>query len=173
MYLTEAAKRPPPPVCPVFNPVPRERIIDITNAFQEFYYEEILEVTKVWMLLLFFNVPNGGKDLLTLNSCIKLLYENTAEVIFWREMLYHSGLLVRTFEFATQKQERKGGWEPSFASNLRVNFRVLIRPYWPGQVHSNNKDTLFDPLYKNWNVRGRKGLKNWQSLILFTVRKMC
>jgi len=48
MYLKEAAKRLPVPlVCPVFNPVPMERIIGITNAFQEFYYEEILEVTKV------------------------------------------------------------------------------------------------------------------------------
>ena len=33
------------------------------------------------------------------------------------------------FEFTSQKQERKGRWEPSFVSNLKLNFRVLIQPY--------------------------------------------
>ena len=43
-----------------------------------------------------------------------------------------TGLFVRMFEFAAQKQERKAGREPSFASNLTPNFRVLIMPYRPG-----------------------------------------
>ena len=33
------------------------------------------------------------------------------------------------FKFPSQKKEGKGGWEPSFASNLILNFRVLIQPY--------------------------------------------
>ena len=44
------------------------------------------------------------------------------------------------FEFPPQKQERKGGWEPSFASNYRLNFRLLIKPYWDGRVHWHIKD---------------------------------
>ena len=32
------------------------------------------------------------------------------------------GYNFTTFEFPSQKQERKGGWEPSFASNLKLNF---------------------------------------------------
>ena len=75
-----------------------------------------------------------------------------------------------TFEFAPQKQERKGGWEPIFASNFTLNFRVLIRPHWPGQVHSIIKDIKLKLCYQNQNVRGRQGLKKWQGLILFTVR---
>ena len=39
-----------------------------------------------------------------------------------------------------QKHKRIGGWEPSFASNYRLNFRALIRPYWDGQVHRHIKD---------------------------------
>ena len=39
------------------------------------------------------------------------------------------GYDVTTFEFPSQKQERKGRREPSFASNLKLNFEVLIRPY--------------------------------------------
>ena len=39
------------------------------------------------------------------------------------------GYDVTTFEFPSQKKEGKGGWEPSFASNLILNFRVLIQPY--------------------------------------------
>ena len=80
------------------------------------------------------------------------------------------GYSIMTFEFAPQKQERKGGWEPIFASNFTLNFRVLIRPYWPGQVHSIIKDIELKLCYQNQNVRGRQGLKKWQSLILFTVR---
>ena len=33
---------------------------------------------------------------------------------------------IFVFEFPPQKEERKRGRKPSFASNLRVNFRVLI-----------------------------------------------
>ena len=33
-----------------------------------------------------------------------------------------------TFEFSSHKQERKEGGEPSFASNLTLHFRVLIKP---------------------------------------------
>ena len=76
------------------------------------------------------------------------------------------------FEFAPQKGERKGGWEPSFASNLTLNFRVLIRPYWPGPVQSYIKDIQIDLQYKNQNVRERKALKKGQSLILCTVRNI-
>ena len=39
------------------------------------------------------------------------------------------GYHVTTFEFPSQQQGRKEGWESSFASNLTLNFRVLIRPY--------------------------------------------
>ena len=62
-------------------------------------------------------------------------------------------------------QDRRGGWGPSFASNLTLSFRVLIRPYWPGQVYSLIKDTQIDLDYKNQNVRGRQALKKGQSLI--------
>ena len=86
------------------------------------------------------------------------------------EYLGTLGYSIMTFEFAPQKQERKGGWEPIFASNFTLNFRVLIRPYWPGQVHSIIKDIELKLCYQNQNVRGRQGLKKWQSLILFTVR---
>ena len=72
---------------------------------------------------------------------------------------------IDLFKFPSQKQERKGGWGPSFASNLTLSFRVLIRPYWPGQVYSLIKDTQIDLDYKNQNVRGRQALKKGQSLI--------
>ena len=39
------------------------------------------------------------------------------------------GYDVTTFEFPSQKQERKEEREPGFASNLTLSFRVLIRPY--------------------------------------------
>ena len=143
--------------------------------------QAICLVERIAALLFIAIIDLANKDqFITTGCCYGVLWESqlSAENLWSMlrgrsETTFYYGLFARTFKFATQKQERKGGWEPSFASNLRVNFRVLIRPYWPGQVHSNNKDTLFDPLYKNWNVRGRKGLKNWQSLILFTVRKMC
>ena len=83
------------------------------------------------------------------------------------------GYDVTTFEFPSQKKEGKGGWEPSFASNLTLNFRVLIRPYWPGQVHSPINDIELDLWYQNQNVRGRKGHKKWQNLILYTVSQQC
>ena len=82
------------------------------------------------------------------------------------------GYDVTTFEFPSQKKEGKGGWEPSFASNLILNFRVLIRPYWPGQVQSHIKDIQIDLQYKNQNVRGRKALNKGQILILCTVRNI-
>ena len=72
---------------------------------------------------------------------------------------------IDLFKFPSQKQERKGGWGPSFASNLTLSFRVLIRPYWTGQVYSLIKDTQIDLDYKNQNVRGRQALKKGQSLI--------
>ena len=72
---------------------------------------------------------------------------------------------IDLFKFPSQKQERKGGWGPSFVSNLTLSFRVLIRPYWPGQVYSLIKDTQIDLDYKNQNVRGRQALKKGQSLI--------
>ena len=72
---------------------------------------------------------------------------------------------IDLFKFPSQKQERKGGWGPSLASNLTLSFRVLIRPYWPGQVYSLIKDTQIDLDYKNQNVRGRQALKKGQSLI--------
>ena len=59
------------------------------------------------------------------------------------------GYDVTTFEFPSQKKERKGGWEPTFASNLKLNFGVLIRPYWSGQVHSLVKESQIDFKYKN------------------------
>ena len=71
---------------------------------------------------------------------------------------FTEGYDVTTFEFPSQKKEGKGGWEPSFASNLILNFRVLIRPYWPGQVQSYIKDLQIDLQYKNQNVRERKAL---------------
>ena len=40
-----------------------------------------------------------------------------------------TGLFVRMFEFGPKKQERKEGWEPTFAADLALNLRVLIRPY--------------------------------------------
>ena len=80
------------------------------------------------------------------------------------------GYDVTTFEFPSQKKEGKGGWEPSFASNLILNFRVLIRPYWPGQANSLIKGIELDLCYQNQNVRGRKALNRGQSLILCTVR---
>ena len=46
------------------------------------------------------------------------------------------GYDVTTFEFASQKKEGKGGWEPSFASNLILNFRVLIQPYSSSLVNN-------------------------------------
>ena len=78
-----------------------------------------------------------------------------------------------TFEFPSQKQEKKGGREPSFASNLKLYFGVLIRPYWRGQANSLLKGIELDLCYKNQNVRGRKGFKNGGSLILCTVGNMC
>ena len=39
---------------------------------------------------------------------------------------------INVFEFPPQKEERKGGWEPSFALNLTLNFRALIQPYSSG-----------------------------------------
>ena len=82
------------------------------------------------------------------------------------------GYDVTTFEFPSQKKEGKGGWEPSFASNLILNFRVLIRPYWPGQVQSYIKDIQIDLQYKNQNVRERKALNKGQSLISCTLRNI-
>ena len=72
-----------------------------------------------------------------------------------------------------KKEEGKGGREPNLALNLKLNFRVLIRPYWPGQANSLIKGIELDLCHKNQNVRGRKGLKNRGSLILCTVRNMC
>ena len=46
------------------------------------------------------------------------------------------GYDVKTFEFPSQKQERKEGWEPIFASNLTLNFRPLIQPYSSGLLNS-------------------------------------
>ena len=71
---------------------------------------------------------------------------------------FTEGYDVTMFEFPSQKKEGKGGWEPSFALNLILNFRVLIRPYWPGQVQSYIKDLQIDLQYKNQNVRERKAL---------------
>ena len=39
-----------------------------------------------------------------------------------------TGLFVRMFEFGPKKQERKEGWEPTFAADLALKFRVLLRP---------------------------------------------
>ena len=39
------------------------------------------------------------------------------------------GYDVTKFGLPSQKKEGKGGGEPSFASNLILNFRVLIKPY--------------------------------------------
>ena len=81
---------------------------------------------------------------------------------------------IDLFKFPSQKQERKGGWGPSFASNLTLSFRVLIRPYWPGQVYSLIKDTQIDLDYKNQNVRGRQALKKGQSLIfMYCSQRFC
>ena len=71
----------------------------------------------------------------------------------------------------------KGEWDieervPYFALNFKLNFRVLIRPYWPGQVQSLIKDIQIDLCYKNQNVRGRQALKKGKSLILCTVRNI-
>ena len=49
---------------------------------------------------------------------------------------YTEGYDVTTFEFPSQKKEGKGGWEPSFASNLILNFRVLIQPYSSSLVNN-------------------------------------
>ena len=68
--------------------------------------------------------------------------------------------------------EKKEGRELSFVSNLTPNFRVLIRPFWPGQVQNLIKDIELDLSYQNQNVRGRQGLKKCQSLILCTVRNV-
>ena len=93
-------------------------------------------------------------------------------VFFKTTLLSSLSSCLDFFEFPPQKQERKGGWEPSFASNLTLDFKVLIRPYWPGQVQSLIKDIELDLSYHNQNVRGRQGLKKCQSLILFTVRNI-
>ena len=42
------------------------------------------------------------------------------------------GYDVMTFEFPSQKQERKEGWEPTLASNLTLYFRLLIQHYSSG-----------------------------------------
>ena len=65
---------------------------------------------------------------------------------------------TRRLNLPPKKEEGKGGWEPNFALNLRLNFRVLIRPYWPGQVHSLRKGIEVDLCYKNRIIRGCKGL---------------
>ena len=81
---------------------------------------------------------------------------------------------IDLFKFPSQKQERKGGWGPSFVSNLTLSFRVLIRPYWPGQLYSLIKDTQIDLDYKNQNVRGRQALKKGQSLIfMYCLQHFC
>ena len=41
-------------------------------------------------------------------------------------------------------REGEGRGEDSFASNLKLNFGVLIRSYWPGQVHSLIKNNQID-----------------------------
>ena len=89
-----------------------------------------------------------------------------------KSVLWAQAPWVTTFEFPPQKQERKGGWEPSLASNLTLNFMVLIRLYWPGQVHSLVKDNKLDLCYKIQNVRGRQALHKGQSLILCTARNI-
>ena len=75
-----------------------------------------------------------------------------------------------TFEFAPKKEEGKEGGEPAFASNLSLNFRVLLRAYWTEQVHSLITGIEIDLCYQNQNVSGRKGLKNGGCLILSAVR---
>ena len=45
----------------------------------------------------------------------------------FEEMSPHSGLFVRTFEFAPQKARKKGRVKAYFAADLALNFRVLIR----------------------------------------------
>ena len=47
----------------------------------------------------------------------------------YEEMSPHSGLFVRTFEFAPQKARKKGRARAYFAADLALNFSVLIRPY--------------------------------------------
>ena len=51
---------------------------------------------------------------------------NTQLCLFYSSTL---GYNLMTFEFPSQKQEKKEGWEPSIASNLTLNFRLLIQPY--------------------------------------------
>ena len=45
----------------------------------------------------------------------------------YEELSPHSGLFVRTFEFAPQKARKKG--RAYFAADLALNFSGLIRPY--------------------------------------------
>ena len=47
---------------------------------------------------------------------------------------------------------------PYFALNFKLNFRVLIRPYLPGQVHSLIKDNQIDLDYKNQVERQRRSV---------------
>ena len=92
--------------------------------------------------------------------------------IFYQKPCSTLSSCIYMFEFPPSKSEIKGGWEPSFASCFTLNFRVVIRPYWPEQVHSFIMDIELDLCYQNQNVRGRKKLKKEQSLILFTVRNI-
>ena len=80
------------------------------------------------------------------------------------------GYDVTKFEFPSHKQERKEVWEPSFASILPLNFRVIIRPYWPGLVHTPIKDIELSLWYQNQNVRGRKKLQKWQNLMSIQIQ---
>ena len=66
-----------------------------------------------------------------------------------------------------RKKGRKGAWEPSYASDLTLNFGVLIRPYWPGQLNSLIKDIQIDLCYQNQNIRGRVTLVCYTGIVWF------
>ena len=74
---------------------------------------------------------------------------------------------IDLFEFPPQKQERKGvwEWEPTFASNLTLNFRVFIRPYWLGQVQSLVKDIQIDLLRRSRFTSTRRSIEPRQLLL--------
>ena len=106
-----------------------------------------------------FQITKGVIQVWTLNGSFQLVpillighYKGATLVVSRSALIITSSTLgyeVTTFEFPSQKQERKRGWEPSFALDLKLNFGVLIRPYWHGQVHILIKDNQIDFIYKN------------------------